>query len=113
MRKLFLASALGLVTLATACGPTCQSTCDRLYLESSCNIQRAGRTLDELIGYCMGECEAALNEPGELGDYDPYERSGSGVSVTLGNEKQAAVWMECVAAQDCSRLEDGYCAPIW
>jgi hypothetical protein len=51
--------------------------------------------------------------PGELGDYDPYERSGSGVSVELGNEKQAAVWMECVNAQDCSRLEDGYCAPIW
>ncbi|MCB9742596.1 MAG: hypothetical protein H6740_08355 [Alphaproteobacteria bacterium] len=96
------------------CGPNCQSTCNQIYgSEPQCNIQRGGRDQVELIQYCLDECENALSQPGELDGYDPFTAQGRNESIDIENEKQAAVWMDCVADQACDRLTDGYCAPIW
>ena len=103
-------------------GPTCQSTCSRLYMEDECNIQRAGYPAPDgqtdLFNNCMDYCETALSEPGELGDYDPYSRAGSTQSIVLENEMQAAAWMDCVDQMACDRLDTntangGYCQPVW
>jgi NAD-dependent dihydropyrimidine dehydrogenase PreA subunit len=108
---LSLATAFGFVT---ACGPNCQSTCRRLYTTDGCNIERPGNiTSDQLIGTCMDACEGALAKPGDLGTYNPFEAPGSSTSVTLDNEMQAAIWMDCVEATACEDLGSGYCAPIW
>ncbi len=96
-----------------ACNPTCQSVCNKIYNEQYCGIVRPGKESDELISDCIGYCEEALTEPGELGTYDPYERVSSSTSIELENEEQAALWMDCVAQQSCERLGQGYCAPIW
>jgi hypothetical protein len=95
------------------CNPTCQSVCNKVYSEQYCGIVRPGKDQDELISDCIGYCEEALSEPGELGTYDPYERVSSSTSVNLDNERQAALWMDCVSEQSCTRLGQGYCAPIW
>ena len=105
--------SLAATALATGCGPDCQSTCERLYTESECNIQRAGRDVDWLLGNCRSMCEEALKNPGEIGAYDPYAQSGYGSSIQITNEQQAALWMECVAEMDCAKIdEDNYCAPV-
>lgn len=114
---------LVLLSSLLACGPNCQSTCQRLYGESTqrvygeqitdCGIDRAGRDASELVDTCMDECQAALEVPGEVGPYEPYERTGSSESVDIENERQAAVWMECIAETSCDRLREGYCAPVW
>ena len=95
------------------CNPTCQSVCNKIYNEQYCGIVRPGKESDELISDCISYCEEALTEPGDLGNYDPYERVSSSSSVTLDNEQQAALWMDCVSEQSCTRLGQGYCAPIW
>ena len=119
MRIAFALSSAALL-FATACGPNCQSTCQRIYGngvndagEEDCSIQRPGRDQGELIDTCMDNCEEALEQPGELGTFDPYTRTGSNQSVSLENERQAAEWMECVTETDCQRMQEGYCAPIW
>ena len=111
--------------LATAgCGPTCQSTCNRLYQEDECNLQSAGLTREELISTCMEKCENALDREGDLGDYDPNQYTPANETVELENDKQAAAWMECVAStaccqlgqsasQECASGSGGYCAPVW
>jgi hypothetical protein len=102
----------------SACGPTCQSTCQKLYSESECNLQRPGKNQSELKNTCEDYCESALNEPGGLNGYDPFGREGSTNSVELETENQAASWMHCVDQSSCERLdfrsgEGGYCQPIW
>lgn len=97
----------------TGCGPSCYSTCDRLYRPEQCDIRRGGRTAEELVGYCLEECQGAMETPGELEGYNPLEASGSNESVVLENEKQAAVWMDCVQENACDRLSSGFCAPVW
>jgi hypothetical protein len=99
--------------LATACGPNCQSTCNRLYQENECNIQSAGASRSELVKICNDECEAALDTPGELGDYDPHVYTPKSVTTSLENDQQAAAWMDCIDVKSCELLADGYCAPVW
>jgi hypothetical protein len=112
-----LAGALGF--FGTGCGPTCQSTCNRLYSNGDdyglpdCNIQRGGTLTDKLLSTCMKNCNDALAQTGEVGDYQPDERHGSSTSIVLENELQAAMWMDCISETDCADLENGYCAPIW
>lgn len=118
MRTLPSLALPGVAVLAAsllACGPTCQSTCERLYQNSpgSCHIQRPDKSESEMFNICMGYCDDALDQTGELGQYDPYQRSSSSAAITLDNESQAAVWMDCVTEQACERLETGYCAPVW
>lgn len=108
-----LAVALG----AVGCGPTCQESCNRLYAAEpdGCDIQLPAVTRDEVTRSCVSECEAALTQTGELGDYDPNRRRASDVTVRLENEMQAAEWMDCVEATSCENLNPrtgGYCAPV-
>jgi hypothetical protein len=105
-------------TVLSACGPTCQSTCQKLYSESECNLQRPGKSQSELRNTCETYCETALMEPGGLNGYDPSLKKGSSKSVTLDTENQAAAWMYCVEKTSCERLDyrsgqGGYCPPVW
>ncbi len=116
MHRLVAVSLVAAAALAaTGCGPNCQSTCERLYgtTGESCSISRPGTTATELLTRCSNECEGALSVPGELEGYDPNERQGSSASVQLENEKQAAIWMDCIAETACEDLNKGYCAPVW
>jgi len=61
----------------------------------------------------MDECESALKIPGEVGNYTPNEYTPASEPVTLENDHQAAVWMDCVAETSCEFLDGGYCAPVW
>jgi len=99
--------------LLTGCGPSCQSTCEKLYQEDECNTVRPGRDTKELLQDCNNSCEDALTEPGEIGEYNPYSNEGSSSSIVLENEQQAALWMDCIAEQACDKISDGYCAPVW
>ncbi|MCB9761777.1 MAG: hypothetical protein H6739_18185 [Alphaproteobacteria bacterium] len=112
MRPLIL--AISLLALGTSCGPTCKSTCERLYGDTpDCAIERPGRTRTDLLDFCMTECTTATGIPGDVGDYDPYERLSSAEAATLENRAQAEVWMDCVAETSCDRFSEGYCAPVW
>jgi hypothetical protein len=101
--------------LASGCGPNCQTTCDRLYGSTGedCAIARPNTTESDLKRTCRKACQDALSIPGELEGYDPDERQGSSASVEIENDKQAAVWMDCIAETSCEDLEKGYCAPVW
>ncbi len=113
MRAILLLTLAGGAALLTACGPNCQSTCEKLYLESECNTQRAGRTSDQLIGKCMENCQNAMKVPGEIGGFSPYEKVGSGQSIEIENEQQAAIWMDCISETACENIAGGMCAPVW
>ncbi|MCB9670100.1 MAG: hypothetical protein H6734_11555 [Alphaproteobacteria bacterium] len=107
------------LSLGVACGPNCQNTCEQVYTQ--CNIQKAGRSQDELLRTCLDQCEGALKKSGDLGDYQPEQRRTSNAPITLENDAQAAAWMDCVwnhapdaSAEQCDEIDpsNGYCAPI-
>lgn len=102
-----------LTVVLTGCGPSCQSTCEKLYQADECNTERPGRTTDELLQACNNSCEDALTQPGEIDNFNPYSNEGSSSSITLDNEQQAALWMDCIAEQACDKIADGYCSPVW
>jgi hypothetical protein len=112
---------LSAMTLLMACDgisdgvpAECEVTCASLYDENECGLMRPGRSSEELKETCIDACADAMAEPqGEVGDYEPYERMPSSVSVELENQAQAELWMECIADTSCEALDDGYCAPIW
>lgn len=120
MNKLaMLALAAGGLLLGTACGPNCQNTCNQVYVQ--CNTQKAGQTQEQLLRECISECTTAMQESGELGDYNPEQRRVSNEPITLENDQQAAAWMDCVwnhapdaSAEQCDEIDPtvGYCAPI-
>ncbi len=110
------------------CGNDCQSTCTKLYGNApNCGdpsgekgtesyfagLVTYGQTREKKTRQCMDACEGALEVPGELGDYAPTEYTPSDVPVTLENDHQAAVWMDCVESHSCENLASGYCAPVW
>jgi hypothetical protein len=101
------------VAFAAGCGPNCQNACNKIYQPSECNIERAGRTPDQLINRCLDECEGALDNPGELGSYDPQNSRGSADEFDLTTDRQAAAWMDCVDATACENLQKNFCPPIW
>ena len=122
---------------------TCEATCNKLYAEEECHIERPGRTMDDLLSECVNYCTTAWNARCEkdcrtgcventsltdeekaeckkgceekcgVGQYDPYTNEGSSSSVTLDSRAQAELWAECVAEQPCDKIYDGYCAPVW
>ena len=107
----FIAVSVGL--LAVGCGPDCQNSCNKLYQESQCGIERPGTTLNERLSYCMEECEGALEVPGDQGAYDPNDQRPRSETPQLENDEQAAAWMDCVDKTACENLEKNYCAPVW
>ena len=121
LRMRFLPVAVLTAAVAVAgCGEekkNCQGTCTHVYDPAQCNVVVPGQPFDDLRDECTSECQAALREPGEMGDYNPYERAPSGSdweNYTLANERQAAEWMECVWSQPCENLtlQAGICWPI-
>ncbi|MEC8277996.1 MAG: hypothetical protein VXZ96_05740 [Myxococcota bacterium] len=106
----------GLSCMMSACGPDCQSTCNRLYLDpgaGGCGIERPGTTIDDRLTRCMEECEYAMDRPGDAGSYNPNEQIPRSETVELENDEMAALWMDCIEETACENLEQNYCAPIW
>jgi len=123
MKKTMLFGLTATLSLgAVGCGHDCQDTCRHIYDPSECNIVKPGASAESLLNDCISECETAMDNNGELGDYTPYSHSPAFENLTLENEKQAALWIECVwdAAPDdgpsagCQDLDPatGICAPI-
>jgi hypothetical protein len=119
MRSILL--LLPIAALATACsGPTCQSSCERLYGDqpatgdepAQCNLATLFPDTEpaEMMDSCMAHCNDAVARNGEAGDYDPNQRAGA-AEVSLDNERQAALWMDCVEQTSCDLLKTGVCAP--
>jgi hypothetical protein len=109
------AASLILVTASVftaACGPDCQSTCQKLYAsdDGGCSLPTPGRDAAEAVDSCEDECSLAIQQPGNIGSYDPRNPS-SGTVTELENEKQAAAWMDCIAETDCTLIADGLCQP--
>jgi len=110
----YLGMGLGLLvglSALTGCGANCQSTCEKAFREDApnCNIKVPGvPDQDDLIRDCVTECEGALTKTGDLDGYDP-DQPLSGETFTLENEKQAAVWMDCVDQTACENLDKGVC----
>ena len=110
----FTATIAGL----SACGPDCQSTCEKLYSEGGeCKFTSPGDpTGEENFKRCREHCEDAIAVPGEAGDYNPNEKTPSSQSITLNNDQQAAMWMDCVEEKSCELIKTQggrFCAPIW
>jgi hypothetical protein len=105
---------LALLSLV-GCGPNCRSSCETLYGDGDgqCAIAVIGQSGDaganELIQECQATCEAAMAQTGDVGTYDPNSNNDN--DVTVSNEKQAALWMDCVEGTSCANLEKGYCQP--
>ena len=104
--------------LLTGCNQKCRSTCEKLYDENGCNLQRPGKTQADLKDQCTEYCMEAMRTVGELNGYDPYSRQGTTSSISLENREQASLWMECVEENACERLDyrsgqGGYCQPVW
>lgn len=92
----------------------CDEACARLYTaKDGCRFARPGVTQVELYELCMRECGDAMEQEGDLGDYDPNQPLTGAVSVELLNRAQAEAWAACIASHDCADFEDGYCAPVW
>ncbi len=117
LRPVALALAGAAALALTGCGPTCQSTCNRLYSTSgeSCGdiLQRPGTSASQLLDTCIDACNDALQTPGEVDGYNPNERTNLSNENLLTNDKRAALWMDCVADTSCESLKDGYCKPVW
>ncbi len=97
------------------CGPSCRTSCERLYGSGTdqCNIAVPGfegeAGANSLIIECSQECESAMAEAGALGTYDP--NSNTDTKLSIANEKQAASWMDCVGETSCDNIGNGYCQP--
>ena len=114
MRATTVAAVFSAAWVATGCiGPNCQSTCGKLFGETPdfCELRVPGKELQESRQDCIDECEEALTLAGEVGSYNPFEILGTGESATLDNEKQAALWMDCVEEHSCEDISEGFCAP--
>lgn len=118
-RKFLLSlGGLMLATLTgTGCGPDCYSTCNKLYGSGSggeaCAFTSPNQSSDELLDLCVDNCQTALLTEGEVGAYNPYEKQPGDAAIELNNDRQAALWMDCVDETACEKLDEGYCAPVW
>lgn len=115
-RRLLLsfAALVAVVGLNGCDNPDCQSTCNKLYGEAECDLRTAGQTREDLLRECSQQCESALDKSGEIRPtYKPDEDTPNDESVSLTTDKEAALWMDCIAETDCALLDEGYCAPVW
>lgn len=116
MKRFSLLALLSASMIGPGCGPNCQDTCNAIYQpvgSGGCDITRPGRQTQELVSSCRERCETALEKPGPLGNYDPFNDQKSADEVNLETDRQAAEWMDCVAETSCNLLDKGFCAPIW
>ncbi len=122
-------AAFVVIPLALAgCGKDCQATCTKLYgtapncgdpsgdpdSESYFKGLVGSEDRDEKMADCMRACQDGLQVPGEVGDYDPYTRRSANEEVPdLENDRQVALWMECIDEHSCVKLSQNYCEPVW
>lgn len=100
-------TALGLAVIAltgTGCGPNCYTACGKLYQEE-CNITAPGQSQSELLDECVDTCQDALTTPGDLDGYNPFEPTSSSSAIEITNDRQAAVWMDCVDQSSCQKIQ--------
>ena len=109
-----LLAAAGLVGCAQH---DCHTSCSKLFGDGDgeCAIQVPGHAdangQAEIEQQCEGYCDAAMNQSGAVGDYDPNVRASGNEDVGLENDAQAALWMDCIDDTDCADLNNNYCAP--
>ena len=118
MNKLWMSIALCVTVTTSACGPDCQTTCEKLYAQGGeCEFTSAGDQFGEKnFARCVETCESAIQTPGDAGDYNPQEKTPSSQSIELENDQQAALWMDCIEEKSCELLKTSggrFCAPIW
>jgi hypothetical protein len=111
MRVALLALLLPAAVAGCADPVSCQTACQRAFRANECNLRVPGRDQDRLVRDCTNECDNALRETGELNGYDPNDRSSVDRSepFQLQNEKQAALWIDCVLETSCEDLNQGFC----
>lgn len=111
MRIFFLALALPVSLSACEAPVSCQTACQLAFRENECNVKVPGQEADTLVRECVQECEVALRRTGELNGYDPDDRNSvdRSESFRLQNEKQAALWIDCVIETSCRDLDEGFC----
>ncbi len=108
---------LALVAGAAGCATDCQSSCEKIWAETGCGtpdptiFDEASR--DARIAECMQHCEGAMLKYGDPGPYEPNIAVSQSASPCLENQRQAAMWMECVDLAACETLEKNVCAPIY
>lgn len=123
MRPTTLLLVFSAALLAMACGPDagrrdCYGSCERLFGDAAteCNIKVPGKEGEsgrqEMISACVTHCDHAMRRNGEVGVYSPNERASADDHIALENEKQAALWMDCVAETSCKNLDTNFCAPV-
>lgn len=118
MRATILLLVFSAALLATGCGPDCRSSCEKIFADAAgeCGIIVPGKSGEagrqEMISQCVSHCEQAMRRNGDVGAYSPNERAGGDEDISLENEKQAALWMDCVAETSCENLNKNYCAPV-
>lgn len=108
--------ALASCVLLVGCGEApldCYASCDKLFGDQAgqCEIVVPGRTAQEMTNDCVASCDHALARSGELGSYNPNERSSGADDISLDNEQQAAAWIDCIHETSCDLLKSNYCAP--
>ncbi len=116
----------GLVALAlgaTACTPTCQSTCSRYYSVEECDAKPAGIGEADALKACTQVCEAAIVQPGPAPAVNDTRFSGTAPapptkSPQITNELEAAAWMDCVwsfeTREECNEsLDKQYCVQLF
>lgn len=126
MRPVSIAALLtGTAAALAGCGPTCQSTCQRMYGDGpgECYVSAKQLSRVEAAQRCADACANAMNTPGDapaFNDprYNPSLQYTSSVSLTatLENQNHAAAWMDCVWSFEddvChDKLEDQFCVQI-
>jgi hypothetical protein len=129
MSRGFLVPVIGIMLGLAGCGDrTCQSTCQKVYSTSECNVSIEGEAAEESVANCIDRCETALQIAGDIcverngkeECYDPTKTYPASDPPELENEKWAAAWMDCVwelaptdgFSKGCERLQLGtQCAP--
>ena len=113
MRATTFASFLVFAGCATEAPLDCYTSCDKLFGDAAgqCLIVVPGRTAQEMTNDCVASCDHALARAGELGSYNPDERSSGADDISIDNEQQAAAWMDCIHDTSCDLLKTNYCAP--
>ena len=98
MNKMWMSIALCASVLASACGPDCQTTCEKLYAQGGeCDLPPLVMSSgSKIFQRCTETCESALKTHWDAGDYNPQEKTPSSQSIELVNDQQAALWMDCV-----------------
>ena len=118
MRSLTFVFVATFIAFQAACGPDCQTTCEKLYSQGGeCKFTSPGdSTGEKSFAVCNESCEEAIMRPGDAGDYNPNEKTPSSQSISLENDQQAAMWMDCIEEKSCELIKSTggrFCAPIW